>query len=130
MKKLNLFGIILMCMICAGLTACGSDDKDTDAPYITTADLVGAWKSNLSSEVLTFNSNMTFRRTVVETVNGNSQNVIDESGMYSLSRCNEHYLGFAYSNIVVNNQFDYKPFEWVDASHKSFNLKGTIYSKQ
>ena len=121
-----------MCMICAGLTACGGDDKDTDTPtaYISTADLVGTWKSNLSSEVLTFNSNMTFRRTVVETVNGNSQNVIDESGMYSLSRCNEHYLGFAYSNIVVNNQFDYKPFEWVDASHKSFNLKGTIYTKQ
>ena len=119
-----------MCMVCAGLTACGSDDKDKDAPYITTADLVGAWKCNLSSEVLTFNSNMTFRRTVVENNNGSSRYLIDESGMYSLSRCNEHYLGFTYRNIVVNDQFDYVPFEWVNASHTSFNLKGTIYTKQ
>lgn len=123
------FIMLLMAIVSAGVVSCGSDDETPEA-YITGKQLAGTWKATYSNGdmYITCTENGSWTSVMYQQ---NADDHITEHGLYSLRRANEHYLGLAYNtDIVVDDEYDYKPFEWIDSQHKKFRLDGILYEKQ
>lgn len=134
MKK-QLFFLPVLLLAVLMTVSCSKNDDDTSSSssaYITGKDLAGTWVANHSSGTVTLDvrADGAFTETVVAQYAGSGPITTTQNGHYSLSRAEEHYLGITYKQIATNDDFEYKPFKWLNTAKTSFNFNGYDFTKK
>ena len=134
MKK-QLFFLPVLLLAVLTLFSCSKNDDDnssSSSAYITAKDLAGTWTATHSAGTITIDirADGAFTETIVSQYPGSEPVTTTQNGHYSLSRAEEHYIGISYKQVVVNDDFDYKPFRWLNTAKTSFNFNDYDFTKQ
>ena len=134
MKK-HLFFLPVLLLTVLMIFSCSKSDDDNNGSsttYITGQNLAGTWIANHSAGTVTLDvrADGAFTETIVAQYPGSEPVTTTQNGHYSLTRADEHFLGISYKQVVFNDDFEYKPFKWLNATKTSFNFNGYDFTKK